>query len=104
MKRIRPDEVVHAYKQTGLRPVRHGYFPAIGCACGLGAMFYTTHNKIDNTRTVNEFFDELYGSTYRCAFASGFDNDEYNTHYAGYEDGCAAWQAVVDAGLVGNTL
>lgn len=109
MERITPEQVVEAYKTTGLKPVRHITLKD-GCACGLGAVYAQKLNV--RTECVGEVFTEIkkYGlsPSYVSGFIAGFDGVDFDEmrdvliedESIGYEDGQAAWKAVVDAGLI----
>jgi len=113
-KRITPEEVLAAYKATGLRPEQAEwaieYEGGSRCACGLGAIF---SSKVENG------FQTLYGSLYSesdligdelglspsyiYGFTYGFDGqpsppitqpNEREESERGYRDGRAAWEAV----------
>jgi hypothetical protein len=121
-KRITVEEVIEAYKETGLKPKRGRYFQDFKlvdrenyryipqCACGMGAIYaYNKKNEANYDSQINQilFIDELYSSSYRCGFANGFDGVEsqekyhkYKRYGLGYEDGQKAYQAVVDLGMV----
>lgn len=94
--RITPEEIVEAYKKTGLTPAR-GTFVSGKMACGLGA--YARSKGFDGYFVAN--FLEGMGITanYRTGFISGFDDTELCTCCAGlerdaaYKDGEAAWEA-----------
>jgi hypothetical protein len=107
VNRITPEEVVTAYKETGLRPGRGAYFPDDGCACGLGVLYY--RDKPDHMGTITAYFDNKLGYDYRLGFVVGFDGEYFgygvigkpsDDYKVGYEDGRACWQACVEAGLV----
>lgn len=121
MNRITPEQVVEAYRKTGLRPVRASFGNAsVGegneC-CGLVAC------AIDRIGG-HEFLDRRVGAppcptsliakdaldindSYLVGFMDGFDGyDEGGRALSGsrdydhgYEDGAGAWAALVDAGL-----
>jgi hypothetical protein len=111
MNRITPEMVIEAYRKTGLNPVRGDYFPITGYACALGALYVAEgkynkeHNSYLNSDSCMWHFKNAYGVFYQCGFVDAFDgahmlwpeNDEY---VVGYEDGRAAWNACVEAGLV----
>jgi hypothetical protein len=111
VNRITPEMVIEAYRKTGLNPVRGDYFPITGYACALGAL-YVAEGKYRSDRNLhlNSTFCSLhsqyvYGSEYCVGFVNAFDGEEIlwpeNDEYvAGYEDGRAAWNAIVEAGLV----
>lgn len=105
MERITPERVIEAYKATRLTPMRGGYFPKEGCACGLGAIATELRLDVSSNLTITKELDLLMNSSYRAGFARGFDGDErYDAanpveFEAGYQDGQAAWRAAIEDGL-----
>jgi hypothetical protein len=101
MNRITPEQVVEAYKETGLKP-RQRVFLVDKCACGLGVLAAHDAN-INNSYDAYDWAVTQYGEDYVESFWRGFDDrsttPQYEQHI-GYEDGRACWQAVVEAGLV----
>lgn len=89
--------------------MRGDYFPAIGCACALGALAYNAIGTFEERET-NSWLELNYGTWYHSGFAAGFDGEPFKVpilskvsaeQYAqGHADGQAAWKAVVEAGLV----
>jgi hypothetical protein len=100
VKRITPEMVVAAYKATGLKPARC-VFIAGDYACAVGAV--AKHlSGVKHAYDAVEWANRVYGEDYVESFWHGFDDistSRYEQHI-GYEDGRAAWQACVDAGLV----
>ena len=70
-KRITPEEVVAAYKKTGLRPGRYDIIPHKGFCCGLGAV--TIASDGDGGLFGYSFVEAEYGSEYVSGFLLGFD-------------------------------
>jgi hypothetical protein len=117
--RIKPEEVVNAYKETGLKPKQGRYFEEEGeriCACGLGAIFdqkwglpdgsdLSDHSTMDSY--VGGILQEEYPNTYIIGFAMGFDQkipagDFYGKtenlkiqYETGYEDGKVAFETAI---------
>lgn len=105
MKRITPEQVVHAYLETGLRPTQGAWFHN-GCGCGVFAVcapsFIGDPDDFDEPIAVG-----ILGlpQMYMRGFTNGFDGQgrielKSADWQAGYDDGKAAWKAVVAAGLV----
>lgn len=106
--RITPEQVVEAYKATGLKPMRGWYFQNKDCACGLGAIAANggcsrNEDRADRWLVRNGGFHHSYIG----GFAGGFDGEQSlvpganaEEYKQGYADGQSAWNAVVDAGLV----
>lgn len=106
-KRIKSEEVVRAFQETGLKPKRFYFFQREEekqCACGMGAIYYVLKKSADIEGRVGGFMNSHYGSSYKGGFADGFDGREYRgldrSSKIGYKDGKNAWRAVVEAGLV----
>jgi hypothetical protein len=124
VNRITPDQVVEAYRKTGLKPTRSSWFGQLShqeCeACGQTAVAVAEGNvtiddlKKVNNLTIEEFEDgamttcqlcyaaavKLTGSPdYVTGFVAGFDNcrrfpGRDNAYHDGYDDGAAAAEAV----------
>lgn len=114
--RIKPEEVVEAFKSTGLTPERGNYF-SHGCACGLGAVYAAKHitlNKVynaDDDLIISHDLDDEYGISYRIGFVNGFDGSPHvfdvqqfsrqkyveEEYRAGYEDGKAAYELSIQS-------
>ena len=112
VKRIRPEQVVEAFKQTGLSLGRGQFFSDDrACACGLGALYAMKNGSVpedDNALEIVDWVDQTYSMHYRLGFINGFDdspdlsdrlsitygNDHYRT---GYRDGQAAYTASVQS-------
>ena len=83
MSRITPEEVVEAYRKTGLKAQQKRYFSVVftgmnthDCACGLGAMYAASvdyGSRLTADKAVH-MADEKYGTNYRNGFTHGFDN------------------------------
>lgn len=108
MKRITPEEVVEAYRVTGLKPIRGDFYLAsLSCADGIGVLWHkilmTGHRPIGVD--IYDWACGQYYSYYTNYFIEGFNgykcsNLPNKRAKQGYEDGRAAWDAVVAAGLV----
>jgi hypothetical protein len=107
MKRITVEEVVEAFKVTGLKPKPGSYFDKernedkfIECACGLGALFKAGNpEEGEDSLDVTHHFDNLLGSSYRLGFVHGFDGippqGTLSVEYmAGYDIGNASREAL----------
>jgi hypothetical protein len=81
-RRITPDEVIAAYRKTGLRPVKRAYClylcPPL-CGCPITAIYLATLDglpvelpKIEFE--ANKWADREFGSDYKNSFTDGFDN------------------------------
>jgi hypothetical protein len=106
MKRITPEEVVAAYKETGLKP-EQGITLADGCACGLGVIYAQKFGVLEaDSYDVFNALERDLSPAYIYGFIAGFDGIDYTTiglregESIGYEDGRACWKAVVVSGLV----
>jgi hypothetical protein len=110
MKRITPEEVVEAYKVTGYKPIRMGWFIDCGdhceacgltvCSVAIGKNQKTKEKAAIVDRWEEYLTESLEISTgYLRGFVSGFDG--YTSGpllngdaYIGFNDGVAAAQAV----------
>lgn len=99
MKRITPEQVVEAYKVTGLKPCRVWTTPTGGECCGMGAIAVAA-GTADHPLL---WADGIYGHQYRLGFTFGFDDYGQNWRQeeprnadfdSGYADGLAAAAAV----------
>lgn len=115
MRRITPEEVVEAYRKTGAKPCPNVYlvFTDNEClACGLGAVLLAEREQ-EAIAAVREgggslpMIWDMVGAAYEEGFSGGFDPRPFPAPEGpgeriqqGYEDGRAAWEAVVAAGLV----
>lgn len=108
IKRLTLAEIQEAYIQTQLVPKRGSYFPTEGCACALGARFYTCFhldsyfgNDEDLYLDENKVKSQGYSLDYVLGFGEGFDSPfdkyyPYNAEYIlGYEDGRAIGLAIL---------
>lgn len=111
-KRITPEEIVEAYRKTGLKVTR-GRFFGDGCACGFGAYaaaklgvspVVTASDPVHfvNAAVHRAMINGGFTREYRAGFIDGFDGDEaakVHPHYnlaqyeTGYADGAAAYAA-----------
>jgi hypothetical protein len=102
-KRITPEEVVAAYRATGLKPAQTDtlYTDESGalCGCAVGALWLANHSNCTNPIGENNSYGwgaRKYGVQYFTDFYNGFDGiDGYipETEH-GFSDGRAAWSAV----------
>lgn len=94
MNRVLPEQVVEAFRHTGLKPMQGDFFPIEGCACGLGAIF--TYLCKDKNEDVAEWCENEYGDDYVQAFAAGFDGSETSIYReknkSAYNDGKSSWE------------
>lgn len=110
-KRITPDQVVEAYRKTGLLPVQGRWFRSAGpdaCACGLTALVHAFGEgwQRDHGAPTFEGIEQAVGLTpdYASGFMRGFDGMDprhlaCGEHKAGHADGVAAWRAIEEAKL-----
>lgn len=99
-KRITPEEVVEAYRVTGLKPARKKIYGDT-CRCGLGVMAAYADSPVHPYDWAN---DE-YGVPYVDGFFKGFDgwdtagiSEDWNDReWQGYEDGQKCATAVFGA-------
>jgi hypothetical protein len=109
MDRITPEQVVAAYKATGLTPKRNEWFCyRTNSACGMGAISVQAQGKEEaDARGTFHWIADRYDADYRQGFESGFDGDKRETfdwlsparranRNLGYDDGQAAAEAVFD--------
>jgi hypothetical protein len=101
MKRITPEEVVEAYRKTGLKPMPGAYHRESGHACGLGALAIADGADdcwISGWINTHPLLKGVYGG----GFINGFDQkpedlehqDGWEDEYVlGYQDGDAARKA-----------
>lgn len=99
MKRLTVQEVLEAYKETGLQPEQDDYFPHHGTACALGAVARHRDGCEDVDGFQADFLvSTIYGSIYVQHFSNGFDGLSCSAvtdeQLAAYQDGQAAWEAV----------
>lgn len=105
-KRITPEEVLSAYRDTGLLPHRHDWCDDSGsCGCPAFALWVHAGRPNDGTDNVDEVAREWlvaeYGLEYADAFTSGVDGN-WNPRYLdwaererqGHVDGADCWAAV----------
>jgi hypothetical protein len=111
---VSPERVVQAYRETGLTPGRLDFFPEVGTACALGALFATEYRHLSDdelfefdTEKIWSWLQEKHYYFYATGFADGFDGKRqkvlcrpYEGYIQGHSDGVAAWNAVVDANLL----
>lgn len=107
MRRITVDEVLEAYRKTGLVPERGAYYKE-GCACGLGVILFAAGADMNvGDDSLNAEVEKLLGidDSYRVGFVRGFDgklplpNRENQAVFdIGYTDGQACAAAVFGEG------
>lgn len=112
--RITPEEVVAAYKATGIRPIANFFVDQEQefCGCPISALMvnldpslmYTAHPTIE----IADKARAIYGHNYVGGFTHGVDEGKpANTTLIGCRaaslDGMAAWSAVIAAGLLEDT-
>lgn len=93
MKRLKPEEVLKAYEETGLRP-RQGKFFQDDCACGLGAVARQAEPTARGDNAWDILLKNGFGDFYLNDFYYGFDQIPQEQDKLGYKDGQAAWGAV----------
>lgn len=114
LPRISADEVLAAYRKTGLRPICEVYIDRKGdflCGCPLGAIYVSKHPRAKNLPIsdlyvkADEWADKVYGVQFTLAFTAAFDRgmedaDDVICPYSdprsvdGWIDGRAAAQAI----------
>jgi hypothetical protein len=102
MKRITPEEVVAAYKETGLKPVTDDFGDERSkCGCALTALAYKNNPTVELHTILYDFADGEdfsvlpYDVQYIKDFISGFDrSSSLHKNTQGYQDGSAARHAV----------
>lgn len=106
---ITVEQVVAAYRETGLKAVQGDYFPADGCACALGAIAVQNGLRKDDLE-ISDWY-ENNDFPFITPFTLGFDglapsNSGFWTKddWQAYKNGRAAWKACMDAGLVVETV
>lgn len=115
MKRITPEQVVEAYRKTGLKPVRERWVAWSGgecVVCGLSAVAIAAGNEakeIEQRTIKTRCIGEMLGLPieYVGGFADGFDDESVSESrlrdseefIAGHADGIAAREAVLAAGM-----
>lgn len=103
MFRLTVDVIKEAFEVTGLTPMQGDYYPAKGCACGLGAVvsWKSINGESDPSVAIIGLGIE---SDYAYGFACGFDGkdddrimhdyDKLEKFRLGFDDGKNAWEAV----------
>jgi hypothetical protein len=101
MKRITPEEVVAAYKETGLKPVTDDFGNVRSkCGCALTALAYKNNPTVELYDILVNFADDEdfgilpYDENYLYDFISGFDRSTLRKGTQGLQDGLAARHAV----------
>ena len=107
--RITVQQVVEAYKKTGLRPrVQAFYDEVTGCACALGAVSIARNSSLaaQDVLVQDQIVDELgLDVHYTNGFCGGFDrcgstpsvlsnSEQLQNYQLGRQDGAAARKAV----------
>lgn len=97
--RVTPEEVVDAYRKTGMRPIRGAWRNGRECGCPLAALALAAEAGSPVFWSL-----ERFGSHYAVGFINGVDKPDQDTVFnprwdIGFKDGKAAWAAVVAAGL-----
>jgi hypothetical protein len=99
MKRITPEEVVAAYKETGLKPVTEDFGNAVkNCGCALTALTAMVHPDTEINDIIEAFENDdfplvSYDRNYLIDFIAGFDESSCDDTQ-GYQDGHNARKAV----------
>jgi hypothetical protein len=103
LKRITPEEVVAAYRESGMKPKR-GHFNVDGCGCGIGAKGCQRFGSLDTpSDQIADWAEATYGGEYCDGFYEGFDGNEMsqwdiNERYVlGHADGVFARLACIEA-------
>lgn len=108
MVRITPDQVVEAYRKTGVKPMQgnwHNGSESDLCCCGLGALYLAAGEPV-LTLTLNSYAHHVQQvlnipGNYLIGFTNGFDgkvmpeewvNREFEPQ--GFHDGRLAWATV----------
>jgi hypothetical protein len=104
MKRITPEEVIAAYKETGAVPTkcRIRYVNPDGSVecCAMGALALQAGIPKDKAY---KWCEETYGRTYSNDFQSGFDSNSIPYRKSpGCLDGYAVGQALIQNNILGS--
>lgn len=93
MKRITVDEVLAAYKATGLKPLRGSAISSTHSCCALGAL---SQQLRGHRRDVYSWSYQEFGTEYSTGFTLGFDwgDDPSDITSQAFLDGRAAAAAV----------
>ena len=93
MKRITVDEVLAAYRVTGMKPCRGSALCEEDKTCALGALCL---RDTGSRSTVYDWAAEHFGDKYSAQFLAGFDYEPpgYKIRSIGFRDGQAAAAAV----------
>ena len=102
MRRIKPQEVLAAYRKTGLKPVRRK-FGGKTCGCPATAMYVAAHGGKNGTRNlVINWMAATYGGRYASGFFAGVDGFPEEacspTSFQGWADGKQVARAVFGEG------
>lgn len=102
MRRITVEEVLEAYRVTGMKPMRRYTIirnQCAGCAIGALAVASGVPSELD---CIYDWRDKMFGASYVKGFMNSFDdtppsmsNEQYNQ---GYADGQAVAAAVFQEG------
>lgn len=115
MKRIRPEEIVEAYKKVSFRPTWRSYGHSskgdVHCGCPLSALACSLGMDEDpeyvDAGAAPDFLahEHGYDQGYLCGFIAGIDGGKRQENPVhphqkaaniGHDDGTAAWMAVCD--------
>ena len=104
-RRITVEEVLEAYRVTGLKPKQHIHFDGgSGCACAIGAIAVSSGCEPSYYEVV-EWGNVHLACDYRAGFMQGFDGDrmgvigsQLHDYCEGYADGTAVREAVFNQG------
>lgn len=111
LKRIAPEQVRVAFKNTGLKPECRTFGDGVTCGCALTALAVESNFKSRPRNIFGYVRDELkYDETYLDYFIAGFDAQNYpdnkinfmkldEVQLIGYRDGEAARKLIFGEGL-----
>ncbi len=114
--RIKPEDVLAAYKATGVLCMQNSYVGLRGgkrAACGMGALYIFEHPNISENMVgptgmwCSSWCLKKWGKSYMLGFGDGFDdadrsmeNIESEVQYTmGYCDGRASRKLILEEGL-----
>lgn len=117
LQRIDPSTVPDLYRRVGMRPKKRIYRNEDNCGCIIGAlaadrgvdlMVISGNGFEDTAQSLGGLTGSyVYGLTLGFDGASDarcrlLDHQNESDHLAGHADGKAAWEALVEAGMVGG--
>ena len=97
-RRITVEEVLEAYRVTGMKPVQGNFFRSDGCCCAIGAVAISRGTP-RTSEGVCGWAETMLHAAYLDGFIGGFDGAVREEslgveHDQGYADGTAVREAV----------